>query len=352
MAGCLRIKGGGAVLLCAFLLVGISASYGQLSPTFYDETCPPLRSIVRGIIAQVLFTTDPRIAASLIRLHFHDCFVNGCDASLLLDDSTSASIVSEKGALANNNSVRGFDVIDDIKTAVEDACPGVVSCADILTIAATESVYLSGGPCWTVLLGRRDSLTANLTAVNDFIPRSIDPLDQLKNKFAVLGLNTSDLVALSGAHTFGRAQCLFFRQRLFNFNGTGAPDPTLNTTYLAELQQLCPEGGNTSVLANLDPTTPNVFDNNYFSNLQALKGLLQSDQILFSSDGADTVEFVNKFRASQRAFFESFVDSMIKMGNLSPLTGTDGEIRQNCRRINGDSTPTNTNYYGGFVATM
>ncbi|KAH7532330.1 hypothetical protein FEM48_Zijuj04G0008400 [Ziziphus jujuba var. spinosa] len=282
MAGCLRIKGGGAVLLCAFLLVGISASYGQLSPTFYDETCPPLRSIVRGIIAQVLFTTDPRIAASLIRLHFHDCFVNGCDASLLLDDSTSASIVSEKGALANNNSVRGFDVIDDIKTAVEDACPGVVSCADILTIAATESVYL----------------------------------------------------------------------RLFNFNGTGAPDPTLNTTYLAELQQLCPEGGNTSVLANLDPTTPNVFDNNYFSNLQALKGLLQSDQILFSSDGADTVEFVNKFSASQRAFFESFVDSMIKMGNLSPLTGTDGEIRQNCRRINGDSTPTNTNYYGGFVATM
>ncbi|KAH7532333.1 hypothetical protein FEM48_Zijuj04G0008700 [Ziziphus jujuba var. spinosa] len=109
--GCLRIKGGGAVLPCAFLVVGIAVSYGQLSPTFYDETCQPRRSIVRGIIAQVLFNTDPRIAASLIRLHFHDCFVNGCDASLLLDNSTSAGIDFEKGALANNNSVRGFDVI-------------------------------------------------------------------------------------------------------------------------------------------------------------------------------------------------------------------------------------------------
>nr|XP_048327563.1 peroxidase 54-like [Ziziphus jujuba var. spinosa] len=221
---------------CAFLVVGVSAWHGQLSPTFYDETCPPLRSIVRGMIAQVLFNTDPRIPASLIRLHFHDCFVNGCDASLLLDNSTSAGIDSEKGAPAKNNSVRGFDVIDDIKTAVEDACPGVVSCADVLTIAATESVYLSGGRCWTVLLGRRDSLTANRTAVNDFFPRPSEPFDQLKNKFAVLDLNISDLVALSGAHTFGTAHCLFFRNRLFDFNPTGAPDPILNTTYLADLQ--------------------------------------------------------------------------------------------------------------------
>jgi peroxidase len=61
-------------LLCAFLLGG-SLSHGQLSLSFYDETCPNVSSIVRGIIEEAL-QTDARIGASLIRLHFHDCFVN------------------------------------------------------------------------------------------------------------------------------------------------------------------------------------------------------------------------------------------------------------------------------------
>ena len=64
----------------------------------------------------------------------------GCDASILLDNSST--IDSEKTAIPNNNSVRGFDVVDDIKTALENACPAVVSCADILAIAAEESVVL------------------------------------------------------------------------------------------------------------------------------------------------------------------------------------------------------------------
>ena len=61
-------------LLCTILLGG-SLSHGQLSSTFYDETCPNVYSIVRGVIEEALLT-DIRIGASLIRLHFHDCFVN------------------------------------------------------------------------------------------------------------------------------------------------------------------------------------------------------------------------------------------------------------------------------------
>jgi len=138
-----------------------------------------------------------------------------------------------------------------------------------------------------------------------------------------------------GAHTFGRAQCRTFIDRLYNFNNTGLPDPTLDTTSLATLQQLCPQGGNGTVLADLDPTTPDCFDNNYFSNLQANKGLLQSDQELFSTPGADDIiELVNIFSTDETAFFERFVESMIRMGNLSPLTGTEGEIRLNCRVVN------------------
>jgi peroxidase len=128
-----------------------------------------------------------------------------------------------------------------------------------------------------------------------------------------------------------------FRVRLYNFNGTGNPDPTLNSTYLQTLQGICPENGTGTELANLDLTTPDAFDSCYFSNLQSNNGLLQSDQELFSTSGADTVDIVNYFNAYQYAFFASFVEAMIKMGNISLLTGMKGEIRQNCALVNANT---------------
>ncbi|KAI9122205.1 hypothetical protein K1719_006894 [Acacia pycnantha] len=305
----------------------------QLTSTFYSTTCPNVSSIVSNVVQQAL-QSDLRIGASLTRLHFHDCFVNGCDGSLLLDVGGNIT-QSEKNAAPNNNSVRGFDVVDNIKTALENSCPGVVSCADILALAAEASVSLSGGPSWSVLLGRRDSLTANQAGANTSIPSPFGSLANVTNSFISVGLNTNDVVALSGAHTFGRAQCQFFSQRLFNFSGTGSPDPTLNTTYLATLQQNCPQNGNGSTLNNLDPSTPNMFDNNYFKNLQTNQGLLQTDQELFSTSGASTVSIVNNFASNQTAFFQAFAQSMINMGNISPLTGSQGQIRSNCRKVNG-----------------
>ena len=63
--------------------------------------------------------------------------MQGCDASILLNNT--ATIESEQQAFPNNNSIRGLDVVNQIKTAVENACPGVVSCADILALAAEIS---------------------------------------------------------------------------------------------------------------------------------------------------------------------------------------------------------------------
>lgn len=319
-----------ATLFFLFIIFFFSGSAdAQLSETFYSNTCSNVSAIVSSVIRQAS-QNDPRIGASLIRLHFHDCFVNGCDASILLDNNGTA-IVSEKGAAPNINSARGFDVVDNIKSAVEAACPGVVSCADILALASQAAVNLAGGPSWNAMLGRRDGRNANQSLANASIPAPTEGLTSIIQKFTNVGLNSTDVVALSGAHTFGRARCATFSNRLFNFNNTGQADPTLNATYLATLQQACPQNGSgSSNPNNLDPTTPDGFDNNYFSNLQNNSGLLQSDQELFSTSVATTVDLVNAFASNQETFFQNFIQSMIKMGNIGILTGTEGEIRKNC----------------------
>ncbi|XP_073226296.1 peroxidase 15-like, partial [Cicer arietinum] len=182
----------------------------------------------------------------------------GCDASVLLNKTDT--IVSEQQAFPNNNSLRGLDVVNQIKTALESVCPNTVSCADILALAAELSSTLAGGPDWKVPLGRRDSLTSNQSLANINLPAPFDTLDKLKSAFAAQGLNTTDLVALSGAHTFGRAHCNLFVSRLYNFSNTGSPDPTLNTTYLQDLRKICPNSGPGNNFTNFDPTTPDKFD--------------------------------------------------------------------------------------------
>jgi peroxidase len=112
-----------------------------LQPHFYDHACPQMQAIVGSIVAKA-HAEDPRMAASLLRMHFHDCFVQGCDASVLLDADGSGRFVTEKRSNPNKDSLRGFEVIDEIKAALEHACPHTVSCADIVAVAARDSVVL------------------------------------------------------------------------------------------------------------------------------------------------------------------------------------------------------------------
>ena len=261
--------------------------------------------------------------------------VQGCDASVLLDDTATST--GEKNARPNRNSLDGFDVVDAIKSRLEDACPGIVSCADILAIAARDAVVQVHGPSWDVKLGRRDSLSASTSAANTMLPGPFESLDAIIAKFAAVGLSQQDVASLSGAHTLGRARCALVAPRLYNFNGTGQPDPTLSTSYLEVLRAFCgpPSTASTSrVLANLDLSTPDVFDNKYYQNLKASNGLLVSDQVLFSTPGAATVGLVNAFAANERAFFVAFARSMVKMGDISPLLAPNGQIRTNCHVVN------------------
>ncbi|KAF2295186.1 hypothetical protein GH714_031972 [Hevea brasiliensis] len=255
---------------------------------------------------------------------FASSAIQGCDGSLLLDGENG-----EKNALANRNSARGFEVIDNIKANLEKACPATVSCADILALAAREAVYLTGGPFWNVPLGRRDGLTGSQTAANQQIPSPFEPLENITAKFTSKGLELKDVVVLSGGHTLGFAQCFTFKTRLFNFSGSGKPDPALDASFLQSLQNVCPNQADSDT--NLAPfdSTSSKFDNLYYKLLVNNSGLLQSDQALMGDN--KTASFVSYYSKFPYLFFRDFGVSMVKMGGIGVLTGQNGEIRKNCR---------------------
>ncbi|KAL1191904.1 Peroxidase 15 [Cardamine amara subsp. amara] len=303
---------------------------GKLFPRFYSSSCPKAEEIVRSVVAKAV-ARETRMAASLMRLHFHDCFVQGCDGSLLLDNS--GNIVTEKNSNPNSGSARGFEVVDEIKSALENECPNTVSCADALTLAARDSSVLTGGPSWMVPLGRRDSTSASVSGSNNNIPGPNNTFNTILSRFNSQGLDLTDVVALSGSHTIGFSRCTSFKQRLYDQSGNGSPDTTLEQSYAANLRQRCPRSGGDQNLSELDINSAGRFDNSYFKYLIQNMGLLNSDQVLFSSN-EESRELVKKYAEDQEDFFEQFAESMVKMGNISPLTGSSGEIRKNCRKIN------------------
>ncbi|XP_021758489.1 peroxidase 17-like [Chenopodium quinoa] len=314
-------------LLFLYLITGEA----QLVPGFYASTCPKAESTVREVLHKAMIN-ETRSAASVMRLQFHDCFVNGCDGSLLLDDTPT--MLGEKLALSNINSLRSFEVIDEIKTAVENICPGVVSCADIVVMAARDAVALSGGPDWEVRLGRKDSLTASQEDSDAIMPSPRANASALIDLFAKFNLSTEDLVALSGSHSIGKGRCFSITFRLYNQSGTGKPDPAIDPLYRMELDKLCPVDGDENVTGYLD-ATPTLFDNQYFKDLVAGKGFLNSDETLYTFE--ETREWVVKYSEDQGAFFDAFVKGMLKMGDLQ--SGLPGEVRTNCRVVNGPKTP-------------
>ncbi|XP_059315248.1 peroxidase 4-like [Lycium ferocissimum] len=311
------------IAMMVILLMGSTSA--KLSTTFYSKSCPRLLNTVNsGVRAAV--AKEKRMGASLLRLFFHDCFVQGCDGSILLDDTPSFR--GEQTALPNNNSARGYNVIDNIKTKVEKVCPGTVSCADILAIAARDSTVLLGGPSWEVKLGRRDSRTASFSKANDGrLPLATSSLGNLINRFKVVGLSAKDMVALSGSHTIGQAGCVTFRTRIYN-------ESNIDASFAKIRQGRCPRttGSGDRNLVPLDPKTPNFFDNDYYKNLINKKGLLHSDQVLYN--GGSTDSLVNIYSKKPSKFNSDFAIAMSKMGGISPLTGSKGEIRKKCGRVN------------------
>jgi len=313
------------VVISVGLVLGSSFSEGGLQTGFYSSTCPTAESVVLSTVQQSV-QADPTLAAGLLRLHYHDCFVQGCDASILIAGASAEQTAS------GHSGLRGFDVIENAKKQLERICPGVVSCADIVALAARDAVALSNGPNYDVPTGRRDGMRSSAGDASD-MPDPTDSVDVLKRKFAAKGLSASDLVVLNGAHTIGTTACFFIEDRLYNFAADGDADPSINPEYLTELRSTCPKGGDVNTRLALDRGSEFQFDKEFLENMREGNVALQSDSSMYQ-DGS-TRGYIDSYFGLLGGLlgpsFESdFADAIVKMGQVGVKTGSNGKIRTVC----------------------
>ncbi|PRQ54280.1 putative peroxidase [Rosa chinensis] len=304
-------------------------SEAQLVENFYSSSCPNVESIVKQAVSTKFSQTFTTIPATL-RLFFHDCFVEGCDASVMISspNGDAEKDSSDNLSLAGD----GFDTVIKAKQAVEAQCPAVVSCADILALATRDVVVLGGGPDFNVELGRRDGLVSKASRVAGNLPEPSFDLKQLNTMFAKHNLTQTDVIALSGAHTLGFSHCNRFANRLYSFSSSSVVDPSLDPDYAKQLMSACPQDVDPSIAIDMDPQTPRTFDQGRPWNLVAGKGLFTSDEVLFSDSASQStvVDFAN----SPGEFSGAFITAMRKLGRIDVKTGGQGEIRTDCTAFN------------------
>ncbi|KAK1274505.1 Peroxidase 60 [Acorus gramineus] len=258
-------------LLTALVAVGLACAISDASSLqvgFYKGKCGMLNveSIIRGVVT-IKYYQDPTIVPALLRLQFHDCFVNG------------------------------------------------------------------RGARYEVETGRRDGKVSLASNVN--LPSPFLTVSETISAFKKKGLSPTDMVYLFGAHTVGITHCSLIRNRLYNFKGTGQPDPTMGPSLLAALKTKCPQNATTTtdnpVFLDQNPSSTNVVDNSYYKQILMKRGVLQIDQELALDPATrPTVSYI----AGGFGFPTQFGAAMVKLGAVEVLTGSQGEIRRSCRKVN------------------
>ncbi|KAE8771617.1 Peroxidase 1 [Hordeum vulgare] len=206
-----------------------------------------------------------------------------------------------------NLTVRGYEAIEAIKKVVEKACPLVVSCADIMAMAARDAVNLSAGPYYEVETGRRDGNISKLEEALTNLPPADGNVTVLTQYFAVKNLTMKDMVVLSA----------------------GDQDPSLEPAYGKTLTTKCPTDKMASVVP-MDDVTVETFDLGYYESVYNHRAVLRSDAALLDDSLTGAYVALMNNASSLDIFFADFVVAMINMGRVGVLTGTQGEIRETC----------------------
>ncbi|RWW63968.1 hypothetical protein BHE74_00028829 [Ensete ventricosum] len=347
-----------ALVLATAAITSLAQDPSQLSLGYYSKTCPAAEEIVRTEM-ECGVKANPRNAAFIIRLHFHDCFVQVAFLTSFIPTVNISVVASYRTELLQL--FLGLRWIGS---------PGRHRHADRGEASRPERELGAGlragrqdqgeaGGRVPRRLGRLDSKTASLDQANSDIPTPQQGLATLITKFSAKGLSPTDMVALvgtimdhydslrpsilipqvgyltliSGSHTIGMSRCVNFRDRIYgDFQLTSKSEASVQV-YLSKLKETCPTDGGDDNVSPMDYTSPTVFDNAFFETLIQGTGLLNSDQAMYSSLlGFETSHIVDKYWADSISFFKDFSDSMVRMGNITNPAG--GEVRKNCRFAN------------------
>ncbi|VAI80199.1 unnamed protein product [Triticum turgidum subsp. durum] len=299
------------VLLCALvavqvaLLAASSAEAGELVVGYYDKKCRGVENVVQWHVRRAL-KTNRRAGAALVRLLFHDCFVRGCDASVLLDASPENPHPEKEAPV--NIGLAAFDLLEEIKAAVEDR--------------------------------RLDGHVSSAAEAQAELPDSTFTVQQLIDNFARKDFDVEELVILSGAHSIGVGHCSSFTGRLT------APPEQINPAYRNLLNHKCHQGANPAVVNNVrdeDYETVSKFMPGFTSRVRKISDFL--DNTFYHNNLARIVSFnsdwqlmthtearghVHEYADNATLWDGDFADSLLKLSKLSMPAGSKGGIRKKC----------------------
>ncbi|KAL6850398.1 hypothetical protein ACP4OV_021025 [Aristida adscensionis] len=336
-----------AAVLCALVAVQAavllaalpSAQAGELKVGYYSKKCKGVENVIKWHVIKAI-KANRRTGAALVRLLFHDCFVRGCDGSVLLDKSP-ANPRPEKDAPVNIG-LAAFDLLEEIKAAVEKRCPGVVSCSDILIYAARDagSILSNGHVHFDVPAGRLDGFVSSADEAQAELPDSTHDVQTLIENFAKKNFTVEELVILTGAHSIGQGHCSSFAGRLKE------PTSQINAAYQSLLKHKCAAGGDPvvdnnvrdedyGVVAQFMPgftsrvrKIPDFLDNSFYHNNLAKIVTFHSDWTLLTHEEA--FGHVKEYAENATLWDEDFSDSLLKLSKLPMPAGSKGEIRKKC----------------------
>ncbi|KAF7125082.1 hypothetical protein RHSIM_Rhsim12G0112200 [Rhododendron simsii] len=335
------MEGGARMIVTIFIACSIflPLALAKLEPKglhvgFYENSCPQAEQIVAEVVSEA-YRKDPGVAAGFLRIFFHDCFVNGCDASILLDSIPSGEKV-EKDSPANGKFLRGLEVIDTAKARLESECPGIVSCADTLSFATRDGSVLAGVPQYNMPGGRRDGLVSRAADVVSNVPFVNAPIQQIIELFVRKGLTQEEMVVLTGAHSIGVAHCSNFAYRVNKYNDTFQIDPKLNDVDSAKIKSACQRQVSNEEIEKttlpFDTQTPFKMDGGFYTNLLKGTGLIESDQAMALDPR--TRPIVERLAEDEGKWLNQFGRAMSRLAAVDVKTGSEGEIRKKCRSLN------------------
>lgn len=131
--------------------------------------------------------------------------------------------------------------------------------------------------------------------------------------------------------------CSNIDDRLYNFNGTGQPDGSMDPNFLAQLKEKCPPESKEDKRVYLNPSSGRnySFENSYYKRVLKHQAVLTVDQQMITT--IDGIRIAQEFGAKFEDLRKFFALAMTRMGGLGVLTGKKGEIRLNCRYTNANN---------------